>query len=75
MQTHAVCVQTALVPQNTRAVHSVESLAPELVAQQAHALLDDVQVAAIKVGLVPSQEVVGGKRRDEDLGVVSISES
>jgi hydroxymethylpyrimidine/phosphomethylpyrimidine kinase len=58
MQAHAVCVQTALVPQNTRGVHSIAAVTPELVLLQARTLLDDIPVSAIKVGLIPNLAVL-----------------
>ena len=59
---HAVCAQTALVPQNTRAVVAIAPTAPELLRRQLEVLGDDIAFHAIKIGLlpdVPTIEIVG----------------
>jgi hydroxymethylpyrimidine/phosphomethylpyrimidine kinase len=49
---HPAPVVTALTVQDSRDVSRVESVAPELVVAQARAVLADMQVAAIKLGLL-----------------------
>lgn len=51
---HPVTVVSALTIQDTRNVRQVTPLAPELIAQQAHILLQDIPVQAIKIGLIGS---------------------
>lgn len=51
-QCHAVSVITALTEQDTVNVRRLHPQAPEAVIQQAQTLLADVEVAAIKIGLI-----------------------
>ena len=55
---HALPVATALTVQDTHDVKALTPVAPEQVAAQARALLADVPVAAIKIGLLGSLGVV-----------------
>ena len=52
----ALClpISTAIVVQNTRGVKQIEPVAPALIAAQIGTLLEDIQPAAIKIGLLPS---------------------
>jgi len=52
-----VGVVTALTVQNTTGVNASESVDPELVGQQLVFLLTDVEVAAVKIGMLGSAEV------------------
>jgi hydroxymethylpyrimidine/phosphomethylpyrimidine kinase len=60
---YGASVITALTAQNTRGVSAVHGLPPELVRAQAEAVLDDLAVGAIKVGMLGDAatiEVVAG---------------
>jgi hydroxymethylpyrimidine/phosphomethylpyrimidine kinase len=50
---HMLGVATAVVVQNTRGVKLVDAVAPEIVAAQIETLLEDIQPAAIKLGMIP----------------------
>jgi len=49
---------TAVTAQNTRAVTEVELLRPALVAAQIAAVLDDIRIHAIKIGMLGSADIV-----------------
>jgi len=55
---HACPIITALTVQDTRDVSRVSSVTPELVLEQAETLLADINIDAIKIGLVNSIEMV-----------------
>lgn len=55
---HAATVITALTVQDTRGVNGVQAVAPERVLAQAHAVLADLNIVAIKTGLLPNAEIV-----------------
>jgi hydroxymethylpyrimidine/phosphomethylpyrimidine kinase len=52
-----VGVVTALTVQNTTAVLATEAMGPELVREQLEFLLSDVEVKAVKIGMIGSSEV------------------
>ena len=54
---HALPLITASTVQDTRRVHEVVPVAPALLLRQGRRLLEGLQPAAIKIGLLPSQEV------------------
>ncbi|KQV51026.1 MULTISPECIES: bifunctional hydroxymethylpyrimidine kinase/phosphomethylpyrimidine kinase [unclassified Duganella] len=56
MGAHALPVLTAITVQDNNRVHAVMPLAPEVVLQQARALLAQVPVAAVKIGIPGSAE-------------------
>ncbi|KQZ40027.1 bifunctional hydroxymethylpyrimidine kinase/phosphomethylpyrimidine kinase [Duganella sp. Root1480D1] len=56
MGAHALPVLTAITVQDNNRVHAVLPLAPEIVLQQARALLAQVPVAAVKIGIPGSAE-------------------
>jgi hydroxymethylpyrimidine/phosphomethylpyrimidine kinase len=58
MGCHALPVITAITSQDTHDVRSVRPVDPLEVVGQARAVLDDIPVAAFKVGLAPSVELV-----------------
>lgn len=60
---HAVTVITCLTVQDTRNVQRIEPLADYLIEQQAEALLADMPIAAFKIGLLGSVEVVHAVHR------------
>ena len=49
---------TAVTAQNTRAVTAVETLSPALVAAQIDAVLGDIAVGAVKIGMLGTPEIV-----------------
>ncbi len=55
---HPVTVITALTVQDTVGVHSVHPISPDLVESQARTLLEDMPVAAFKIGVLGSVENV-----------------
>lgn len=50
---------TALTAQNTKGVKAIHCLPPQIVAAQIEAVLEDFAVAAIKIGMLGSAELVG----------------
>jgi hydroxymethylpyrimidine/phosphomethylpyrimidine kinase len=55
---HACPVATALTVQNTQNASAMTPCDPALIVQQARAILEDMQVSAIKIGLVGSVGIV-----------------
>ena len=55
---HGASVVTALTAQNTRGVRAIHYPPPEIVAAQIEAVLEDFAVAAIKIGMLGSAEIV-----------------
>jgi hydroxymethylpyrimidine/phosphomethylpyrimidine kinase len=56
---YGASVVTALTAQNTRGVRAIHLAPPEMVAAQIGAVLEDFSVAAIKIGMLGSAEIVG----------------
>ncbi len=54
---HAATIITCLTVQNTTDVQRLQPVDPELVEQQARGVLNDLPVAAIKIGLIGSAEI------------------
>src|SRR5689334_21161110 len=50
---------TAVTAQNTRGVHAVQELAPDLVAAQIDAVLEDIGAGAAKTGMLASSPIIG----------------
>jgi hydroxymethylpyrimidine/phosphomethylpyrimidine kinase len=55
---HGACVITAVTAQSTLAVEHVHPLPPEVVLRQARAVLADIAVDAVKVGMLGGEEVI-----------------
>jgi hydroxymethylpyrimidine/phosphomethylpyrimidine kinase len=55
---YGAAVVTALTVQNTRGVRAVHPVAPELVGDQLAAVLDDLPVAAVKIGMLGDPAVL-----------------
>ncbi len=51
-------VITAVTAQNTKAVTAVAAIEPEIVAAQIDAVLDDLDIGAIKIGMLFSPEII-----------------
>ena len=58
MGCHPLSVITAITVQNTSGVEAISPLDADLVADQARAILEDVPVAAFKIGVLGSAENV-----------------
>jgi hydroxymethylpyrimidine/phosphomethylpyrimidine kinase len=54
----ATCI-TALTVQSTQGVYRVQALEPELVYETLAALADDLEIAAVRIGMLGSQGVAG----------------
>lgn len=54
---HPACVITALTVQDTVNAHRVEAVSAGLVAEQARAVLADLEIRAIKIGLLASSDI------------------
>ena len=75
---HPLSVVTALTVQDNDRVYNVQPVAAELVRQQAQALIDKIDIAAIKIGIVGNRAnaeaivgIIGAlKQRRPDLPVV-----
>jgi hydroxymethylpyrimidine/phosphomethylpyrimidine kinase len=57
-RTYGMSVITALTAQNTREVRAVHEVPPEMVAAQIDAVLEDIGVDAIKIGMLSSAEII-----------------
>lgn len=55
---HGLSVVTAVLSQNTRGVQRVDPMPADAVAQQLKSVFEDLRPAGIKIGLLPSKEVV-----------------
>ncbi len=55
---YAMSVITALTAQNTRGVKGIHPVPPEFVKAQAEAVLEDIGADAIKLGMLPTAEIV-----------------
>lgn len=55
---YGLTVTTAITVQNSQGVQGLEPVAPELVAAQLRALLSDLPVAAVKIGMLATAGVV-----------------
>jgi hydroxymethylpyrimidine/phosphomethylpyrimidine kinase len=67
---HGACALTAVTAQNTAEVRSVHPLPPEVVDAQIEAVLADLDVAAVKTGMLATTaiaEVVAGRARAGEL--------
>jgi hydroxymethylpyrimidine/phosphomethylpyrimidine kinase len=56
--TYGMSVITAVTAQNTLGVHAVRELDPEIVRQQIDCLFEDIEIAAVKIGMVSSREII-----------------
>jgi hydroxymethylpyrimidine/phosphomethylpyrimidine kinase len=55
---YGASVITALTAQNTRGVQGVEAVPPPFVARQLESVLSDLDVAAVKTGMLANREIV-----------------
>ena len=56
--TFGMSVITAVTAQNTQGVFAVENMSPEMVCAQIDAIFDDIEVDAVKVGMVSQTEII-----------------
>lgn len=59
LATHALCVPTGMAVSDTAGIHALERGNAEQIDEQARCLLEDMPVAAIKVGSVMCPEIAG----------------
>jgi hydroxymethylpyrimidine/phosphomethylpyrimidine kinase len=52
-------VITALTAQNTRAVTAIHEVPPAFVTAQLDAVFDDIEIAAVKIGMLATPEIIG----------------
>jgi hydroxymethylpyrimidine/phosphomethylpyrimidine kinase len=74
---HGLSAVTAVTAQNTLEVRAVAAVAPEMVAAQIDAVLDDFGADAVKIGMLWSAEtvrVVAARLRAHGAGALSIPE-
>lgn len=70
---YGTSVLTAITAQNTRAVTMVEGVSPAMIRAQIEAVLDDLEVGAVKIGMLGTVEAtmaVADALRSRDLPVV-----
>lgn len=80
---YGMSVITAITAQNTERVLGVQDISPEIIAQQIKAIFDDIEVNAVKIGMVSQCETIItisemlGKYRAENIVVdpVMVSKS
>lgn len=58
MGAYGCSVITAVTAQNTRAVTAIHPIPPEIIAAQIAAVLEDIDIAAIKIGMLGTPEVI-----------------
>ncbi len=56
--TYGCSVITALTAQNTRAVTGIHDIPPEFVAAQLDAVFEDIEIKAVKIGMLSRREVI-----------------
>lgn len=55
---YGTSVLTAITAQNTRGVTAIENLSPAIIRAQIDAVLSDIAVGAIKIGMVSTVETI-----------------
>lgn len=55
---YAMCAITALTAQNTTGVRSISEVTPVFLGQQIDAVFEDIPPDAVKIGMIPSAELV-----------------
>lgn len=58
MGVYATAAITAVTAQNTQGVRRIQALSPEIVQSQIEAVLDDIPVDAIKIGMLYNHDIV-----------------
>ncbi|MGB4504838.1 MAG: bifunctional hydroxymethylpyrimidine kinase/phosphomethylpyrimidine kinase [Syntrophaceticus sp.] len=57
--TYGMSVITAVTAQNTQGVVNVRELDAEIIREQIDCLFEDIEIAAVKVGMVSNREIIG----------------
>lgn len=55
---YGMSVITAITAQNSMGVHAVQEVSEEMIRQQLEAIFDDIEVDAIKIGMLSSSKVI-----------------
>lgn len=55
---YGMSVITAITAQNTQGVFAVQDVTPDIIARQLEAIFDDIEVAAVKIGMVSQVETI-----------------
>jgi hydroxymethylpyrimidine/phosphomethylpyrimidine kinase len=58
LRTYGCSVLAALTAQNTRAVTAIHEVPPKFVTAQLDAVFDDIEIAAVKIGMLSSSAVI-----------------
>jgi hydroxymethylpyrimidine/phosphomethylpyrimidine kinase len=58
LRTYGCSVLTALTAQNTRAVTAIHEVPPEFVTAQLDAVFGDIEIAAVKIGMLANRAVI-----------------
>src|SRR5699024_12041787 len=67
LQVYGAAVITAVTAQNTKTVLAVEHITPSMVLQQTHAVLNDLNIGAIKIGMLAhSATITAVAQRSEE---------
>lgn len=56
---HGAAALTAVTAQNARGIRAIDPVRPDMVRAQLDAVFDDLEVAALKTGMLASEETVG----------------
>jgi hydroxymethylpyrimidine/phosphomethylpyrimidine kinase len=64
---HGMTAITAITAQNTRAVNAVYPLPPEAILEQVRAVVEDIGVDAVKIGMLGNAETIAAVERALDL--------
>ncbi|MFK7794559.1 MAG: hydroxymethylpyrimidine/phosphomethylpyrimidine kinase [Gammaproteobacteria bacterium] len=59
---HALPIASCLTVQNSVQTFSVSGVDPQLIQQQAHALIDDMPIVSCKIGVVPNKAIISAIR-------------
>ncbi|MGB6535739.1 MAG: bifunctional hydroxymethylpyrimidine kinase/phosphomethylpyrimidine kinase [Xanthobacteraceae bacterium] len=55
---YGACVVTALTAQNTKGVFAIHAVAPDLVSAQMDAVFSDLEVGAVKIGMLANSSII-----------------
>ena len=54
---YAESVITAVIAQNTRGIHAIEPLSPQIITAQIDACFEDIRPAAVRIGMMKTSEI------------------
>ncbi|NLY03985.1 MAG: bifunctional hydroxymethylpyrimidine kinase/phosphomethylpyrimidine kinase [Campylobacter sp.] len=57
-QTYAMGVVTATTAQNTQGIYGMELVSTDIISKGIDAIFDDIKVSAVKIGVVPSVDII-----------------